>query len=74
LWSTVPDDFADRSTEETVGDIRCADHTPVHEYRYKLSRLKERLFTQTARNIAADRHEYMATFFARLELEVHGEL
>jgi uncharacterized protein len=74
LWSTVPADYADRDTQETLGDVARADHTPVHEYRFKLSRLKEMLFTQTARDIAANRHEYMASFFERLEREVRGEL
>lgn len=50
-----------------------AEHTPVHEFVVKLSRLKEQLCTTTGRAIAKDRHAYMVGFFARLEAEVQGE-
>jgi uncharacterized protein len=47
-------------------------HTPVHEFDFKLSRLKDKLFTITARRIAADRHRFMVAFFQRLTEEVQG--
>jgi uncharacterized protein len=47
--------------------------TLVHEFTFKLSRLKETLFTATARQIAEERHRYMVEFFGRLEEEVHGK-
>ncbi len=74
LWSKVPDGFAERSIEEARRDVTDSEHTPVHEYRFKLSKLRDALFTTTARAIAAERHDYMARFFERLELEVDGEL
>lgn len=74
LWATVSLAHAERSIEEARGDIADAEHTPVHEYIFKLSRLKDSLFTATARTIAMDRHDYMARFFQRLEQEVKGEL
>jgi uncharacterized protein len=74
LWAKVPDGFAQRSIKEARGDVADNEHTPVHEYWFKLSKLKDALFTTTARAIAADRHSYMARFFERLELEVNGEL
>jgi len=49
------------------------DHTPVHEFVVKLSRLKERLFTPAGRAIAEERHAYMVAFFQRLAQEVQGE-
>jgi len=49
------------------------DHTPVHEFVVKLSRLKDRLFTPTGRAIAEERHAYMVAFFERFDAEVHGE-
>ena len=61
------------------GDVAAAsgddpqDHTPVHEFVVKLSRLKERLFTPTGRSIAHERHAYMVTFFERFDAEVRGE-
>lgn len=48
------------------------EHTPAHEFAFKLSRLKDGLFTPTARQIAADRHDFMAEFFQRLAEEVRG--
>ncbi|MGA9349266.1 MAG: HD domain-containing protein [Anaerolineae bacterium] len=48
-------------------------YTPVHEFIFKLSQLKEALFTATARQIAEERHRYMVEFFARLEEEVQGK-
>jgi uncharacterized protein len=74
LWAEVPRDFAERSIEESRGDVTDFNHTPIHEYVFKLSRLKDNLFTATARAIAVERHEYMARFFERLEREVNGEL
>jgi uncharacterized protein len=74
LWAEVPQGFANRSILEARRDVTDEKHTPVHEYMFKLSRLKDALFTQTARAIAKDRHDYMARFFERLKREVHGEL
>ena len=67
LWAPVPTDYRweARGTPE---------HTAVHEFVFKLSRLKETLFTPTARAIAEERHRYMVEFFVRLEREVKGEL
>jgi uncharacterized protein len=49
-------------------------HSSYHEYLFKLSRIKDRLFTATARAIAEERHQFMAEFFTRLAAEEHGEL
>ncbi len=38
-------------------------HSAYHEYLFKLRKLKNRLFTPTARAIARQRHEYMAGFY-----------
>ncbi len=50
-----------------------ADHTPVHEFVVKLSRIRERLYTASGRAIAEERHRFMLAFFQRLEAEVRGE-
>ena len=50
-----------------------SDHTPVAEYHVKLSKLRERFHTPTARAIAEARHEFMVEFFERLAREVRGE-
>lgn len=49
-------------------------HTPVQEYLFKLRHLKDRLFTDAGRSLAADRHAFMVAFFERLEREVRGEI
>jgi len=49
------------------------EHTPVHEFVVKLSRIRERLYTPTGRSIAEGRHAYMVAFFERLDAEVRGK-
>ena len=67
LWAPVPPDYNGEDADPN-------EHTPVHEFVFKLSRLKDTLFTTTARRIAEGRHRYMVAFFRRLEREVRGEL
>jgi len=64
LWAKVPSDYLEGESRE---------HTPVHEFAVKLAKIKDRLTTETGRRIGQERHEFMATFFARLEREVKGE-
>ncbi len=67
LWGEVaPDAVATRAQ-------RNANHTAVAEFAVKLSRVRERMFTATARRLADERHAFMVEFFARLEREVRGE-
>ena len=49
-------------------------HTPYHEFLFKLSRVKDRLHTRTAKQIAEERHAYLAEYFERLAREVAGEM
>jgi uncharacterized protein len=69
LWAPI--ESVDRDRWDTEGDDR-AVHTPVHEFVVKLSRIRDRLFTSTARAIALDRHDAMVAFFERLSEEVQG--
>ncbi len=48
-------------------------HSAYHEYLFKLSKIKDRLFTQQALRIAASRDEYLAEYFKRLQDELKGE-
>jgi uncharacterized protein len=48
------------------------EHTALQEYRFKLSKIKDKLFTPTARKIAEQRHRYMAQFFEQMAAEVNG--
>ncbi len=75
LWAEVDPNYP-QSLGKNEGSARedlCPDHTPVHEFVFKLSRIKDALFTDTAKKIAGERDRYMAEFFARLEAEVRGE-
>ena len=49
-------------------------HTPYHEFLFKLGRVKDRLHTRTAKQIAEERHAYLAEYFERLAREVAGEM
>lgn len=65
LWGEVAADY-----HETLASR--GEHTPVHEYVFKLARIKERLLTDSARLIATQRHGFMVAFFEQLEREVRG--
>jgi len=70
LWAPI--ESVDVAQWQKEGD-HPHDHTPVHEFMVKLSRLKERLFTPTGQSIAEERHAYMTTFFERFDAEARGE-
>jgi len=65
LWAEVPPGY-----EETRANH--PRHTPVHEFRMKLVKIRDRLLTESARRIAEERHAFMVAFFERLEREVRG--
>jgi uncharacterized protein len=48
------------------------EHTAMKEFAVKLSKVKESLFTETARAIARERHTFMVEFFQRMAAEVAG--
>ena len=48
-------------------------HSSYHEYLFKLSKIKDLLFTASARELAEDRHRFMAEYFSRLGAEERGE-
>ena len=70
IWAPIPSVDVDAWDEH--GDDP-ENHTPVHEFVVKLSRIKDRMYTPTGRRIAARRHELMDEFFERLGREVRGE-
>jgi uncharacterized protein len=49
-------------------------HTPYHEHLFKLSKLKWRMFTQTGKAFANERHDYLEGFFARLHAELAADV
>ncbi|MHB1295690.1 MAG: HD domain-containing protein [Anaerolineae bacterium] len=74
LWAEVPAAYAERSRDDAQADLGNGEHTPIHEYLFKLVRLKDHLYTATAKRMAEERHAFMVAFFTRLEGEVRGEL
>jgi uncharacterized protein len=70
LWGAVPPDEA-ASSADVEADPR--QHTAVHEFHVKLSKIKDRLFTTTGKQIAAERHAFMVKFYEQLDREVQGE-
>ena len=67
LWADVPPEY-------TEGDLPSErEHTPAHEFVFKLGRLKDQMHTATGKAIAEERHAYMVAFFRRLSEEVRGE-
>ncbi|HSD84270.1 MAG TPA: HD domain-containing protein [Anaerolineae bacterium] len=69
LWGTVPDDYIDQLNGVEADPH---EHTAVHEFHVKLSKIKDRLFTATGKKIAAERHAFMVEFYAQLDREVKG--
>ncbi len=66
LWAQVPPDYQE-------AEATCQEHTAVHEYVIKLSKIQDRLLTESARRLAKERHAFMVAFFDRLEQEVCGQ-
>jgi len=48
-------------------------HSAYHEYLFKLSKIKDRLYTSTGKKMAEARHLYLSDFFEQLWAEVEGE-
>ncbi|HTP09575.1 MAG TPA: HD domain-containing protein [Anaerolineae bacterium] len=68
LWGVVPPDYVDPPEGADPGH-----HTAVHEFHVKLSKIKDRMFTTTGKQIAAERHAFMVQFYEQLDQEVAGE-
>ena len=65
LWAEVPPGYVESEATRH-------EHTPIHEYRIKLTQIRGRLLTDGGRRLAEERHAFMVAFFERLELEVRG--
>lgn len=71
LWPEMSIEELESAPEPEDGHLTC-EHTPVHEWLLKLSRLQDSLYTATARRIGRERHAFMEMYFRRLEREVMG--
>ncbi len=49
-------------------------HSSYHEYIFKLRKVKDRLYTNSAKVIARDRHRYLKNFYERLQKEMRSEI
>src|SRR5512143_1174818 len=67
LWGVVPPDYVD---QPDGADPK--QHTAVHEFHVKLSKIKDRMFTPTGKHIAAERHAFMVRFYEQLDQDVRG--
>ena len=63
-----PSDHFRLTGEEEPGEL----HSSYHEFIFKLSKIKERLFTSTARKLAEARHAYLVEFYEELRSEWNG--
>jgi uncharacterized protein len=64
LWGTVSEGYAPGQGDEA--------HTAHHEFHVKLKKIKDRLYTESGREMAVARHQFMCAFFEQLAEEVSG--
>jgi uncharacterized protein len=48
-------------------------HSSYHEYLFKLRKVKDRLFTPSAQQIAAARDAFLTAFYEQLQAEIKAE-
>ena len=58
---------------ETGQTIPDEPHSAYHEYLFKLRNVKDRLHTDPARRLAAEREQVLVSFFEQLAAEARGE-
>jgi uncharacterized protein len=61
------------SNKDFLGTGYESEHSPVTEFQYKLSKVKDAMQTETGRKIAQGRHKYILNFFERLKKEINRE-
>jgi len=59
---------------QTGQELPGEPHSAYHEHLFKLRKVKERLFTATARTLAEERTSYLEHYFQRLQAELKGDL
>jgi uncharacterized protein len=57
---------------ETGKEIEGELHSAYHEHIYKLKKIEDKLFTQTAKELAKNRSRYLDLFFEQLIAEIDG--
>lgn len=64
----------DKSTDLTKTKEYSKEDTAYREFVLKLSKVKNKMLTRIGKNMAQERHNFMISFFDRLNQEVDGEL
>lgn len=67
--------YAEPSTtfQKDLKTVPGEPYTAYHEYLFKLSRLKDKMQTESGKAFAQARHEYLKGFFQQLRAEVNGQ-
>jgi uncharacterized protein len=74
VYSPLPPDVTEPVDPLVVRKLRRRpDYSPSIEFQLMFGDLPERMTTNTGRELARERYEYMKEFFRRLRLEVEGE-
>lgn len=68
IFAQPSQQFLDSGEKET-GE----PHSAFHEYIFKLAKIKNRLHTPSAQNMAEERQAFLVNFFERLQSEAKGE-
>jgi uncharacterized protein len=66
---TEPSDQFLQTGEKEPGE----EYSSYHEYFFKLSKIKDRLYTQSASQMGANRHQFMQAFFDQFAAEMRGQ-
>lgn len=75
IYTPVPDDITMPADPRVIRELRRRpDYSPSIEFALLFGNLPERMATAAGRQLAQERYDYMAEFFARLQKEVAGEL
>jgi len=48
-------------------------HSSYHEFLFKLTNVKSRMFTESGKAVAQARHTFLVGFYEQLQAEMHGE-
>jgi len=65
--------FAGHQNNPLWAEDESDKHSPLQEYRRKLIKLKGKLLTQSAKEIAENRHVFMVKFFEQMTAEIAGQ-
>lgn len=65
LWGEVSEGYTPGQSAEA--------HTAHHEFHFKLKAIKDRLYTESGRQVAEGRHRFMEAFYEQMGAEVRAE-